>query len=61
MECVRLRVKDVDIPRRQLIVREGKGGNDRTTMLTQTVIAPLQRQLEYAKALHQIYIHVLAL
>lgn len=53
MECVQLRVKDVDIPRRQLIVREGKGGDDRVTMLPQTVIAPLQRQLEYAKALHQ--------
>jgi integron integrase len=53
MECVRLRVKDVDIPRRQLIVREGKGGHDRATMLPQAVIAPLQRQLEYAKVLHQ--------
>lgn len=53
MECVRLRVKDIDIPRRQLIVREGKGGDDRATLLPQAVIAPLQRQLEYAKALHQ--------
>lgn len=53
MECVRLRVKDVDIPRRQLIVREGKGGHDRATLLPQAVIAPLQRQLDYAKAIHQ--------
>lgn len=53
MECVRLRVKDIDLPRRQLIVREGKGGHDRATMFPQAVIAPLQRQLEYAKALHQ--------
>jgi len=53
MECVRLRARDVDIPRRQLIVKEGRGGVDRTTMLPQTVIAPLQRQLDYAKALHQ--------
>jgi integron integrase len=53
MECVGLRVRDVDIPRRQLIVKEGRGGVDRTTMLPQTVIAPLQRQLDYAKALHQ--------
>jgi integron integrase len=53
MECVRLRVRDVDIPRRQLIVKEGRDGVDRTTMLPQTVIAPLQRQLDYAKALHQ--------
>lgn len=53
MECLQLRVKDVDIPRRQLIVREGKGANDRATMLPQTVIGPLQRQLDYAKALHQ--------
>lgn len=52
MECVRLRVKDIDIPRHQLIVREGKGGQDRTTLLPEAVIDPLQRQLDYAKALH---------
>ena len=33
MECVRLRVKDVDFKRHQIVVREGKGGRDRITML----------------------------
>ncbi len=53
MECLRLRVKDVDIPRRQLMIRDGKGGKDRATTLPQAVIEPLQRQLDYAKAVHQ--------
>jgi integron integrase len=53
MECVRLRVKDVDIPRRQLTVREENGTENRTTMLPQGVIGPLLRQLDHAKAIHQ--------
>jgi len=34
MECVRLRVKDVDFARREIVVRDGKGGKDRVTMLS---------------------------
>jgi site-specific recombinase XerD len=33
MECVRLRVKDLDLPRAQITVRDAKGGKDRVTML----------------------------
>jgi integron integrase len=53
MECVRLRVKDVDFGYRQILVRDGKGQNDRVTMLPQTVIEPLRLHLERVKALHE--------
>jgi integrase len=53
MECRRLRVKDVDFGYRQLIVRDGKGQQDRVTPLPQQVMKPLQWHLDKAKALHQ--------
>ena len=52
MECVRLRVKDVDFEMRQVTVREGKGFKDRVTMLPESSIAPLQAHLARVKALH---------
>lgn len=52
MECVRLRVKDVDFEMRQITVREGKGFKDRVTMLPESCIAPLQAHLARVKALH---------
>jgi integron integrase len=54
MECLRLRVKDVDIAYRQILVRDGKGGKDRVTMLPQVVVQPLHAQLGEAKRLHEI-------
>jgi site-specific recombinase XerD len=42
MECVRLRVKDVDFAQRQVMVRDGKGGKDRVTPLSERLVAPLQ-------------------
>ena len=53
MEGVRLRVKDVEFTRRELIVREGKGNKDRVTMLPQTLVDPLQQHLVRVKALHE--------
>lgn len=53
MECVRLRIKDVDFQRKQLLVRNGKGNKDRYTILLDNVIAPLQRQITYAMAVHE--------
>jgi len=53
MECLRLRVKDVEFERREILVREGKGGKDRVTVLPENLIAPLQQQLAHARALHQ--------
>lgn len=52
MECVRLRVKDVDFGMRQVTVREGKGFKDRVTMLPESSIAPLQAHLARVRALH---------
>lgn len=52
MECLRLRVKDLDFSRRQLIVREGKGSKDRATILPDRLHEPLRQQLVAAKSLH---------
>lgn len=53
MECVRLRVKDVDFSRCEILVREAKGNKDRITMLPRTLIEPLQRHLQRVKLLHE--------
>lgn len=53
MEALRLRVKDVEFARREVLVREGKGGKDRVTVLPENLIAPLQAQLQKARALHE--------
>ena len=53
MECLRLRVKDVDFERNEIVVREGKGGKDRRTMLPRSLVEPLQREIERARLLHQ--------
>ncbi len=53
MECLRLRVKDIDFAQRAIIVRDGKGEQDRVTMLPESLIAPLQKHLQYVKRLHE--------
>lgn len=53
MECVRLRVKDIDFARQEIIVRDGKGGKDRVTMLPQVVVASLQAHLLKVRDLHE--------
>jgi integron integrase len=53
MECLRLRVKDVDFTYRQITVRDGKGAKDRVTMLPESLMAPLQAHLARVEALHQ--------
>ena len=52
MECLRLRVKDVDFARSEITVRDGKGGKDRRTMLPRVLVEPLQREIERARVLH---------
>jgi integron integrase len=52
MECLRLRVKDVDFARNEITVRDGKGGKDRRTMLPRSLVEPLLREVERARALH---------
>jgi integron integrase len=53
MECVRLRVKDVDFTYRQVLVRDGKGQKDRVSMLPQAIAEPLRQHLEKVKVLHE--------
>lgn len=53
MECVRLRVKDLDLTRHQIVVRSGKGDKDRMTVLPQEIIPALRRHLTRVKKMHQ--------
>ena len=53
MEAVRLRVKDVEFTRHEIIVREGKGFKDRVTMLPEVVVASLKVHLVKVKALYE--------
>jgi integron integrase len=52
MECLRLRVKDVDFGRREILVRDGKGAKDRVTMLPARLALALREHLARVKALH---------
>lgn len=52
MEVMRLRVQDVDFDYQQIIVRQGKGDKDRSTMLPESLIDPLKIQLASAKRVH---------
>jgi integron integrase len=53
MECVRLRVKDVDFEQGEIVVRDGKGAKDRVTMLPQSLIGPLQEHLRWRRQLFE--------
>jgi integron integrase len=52
-ECLELRVKDIDLDRRQIVIRRGKGQKDRPTILPTAVIEPLARHLESVKRQHE--------
>jgi integron integrase len=52
MECLRLRVKDVELSRRELIVREGKGDKDRITTLPASLVEDLAAHLRLVRQLH---------
>lgn len=53
METMRLRVKDIDFANHQILVRDGKGGNDRYTILPDIVVEPLQSHLRKVKITHE--------
>ena len=53
MECVRLRIKDIDFSRHQIMVRDGKGQKDRVTMLPERFAVPLQDHLARVKGLYE--------
>jgi integron integrase len=52
LECLRLRVKDVDLALNQIVVRDGKGWKDRVTMLPQKIKPDLEKHLARVKKIH---------
>lgn len=52
LECLRLRMKDVEFTRREIVVREGKGNKDRVTMLPDSLADRLRAQMEFVKGQH---------
>lgn len=52
MESVRLRIKDVDLARAELTVRDGKGGKDRVTLLPQSLLVAIERQIAERRMLY---------
>jgi integron integrase len=53
LEGLRLRVKDLDFDTLEIVVRQGKGGKDRVTMLPEALVLPLRKHLEKVRALHE--------
>jgi integron integrase len=53
MECLRLRVQDIDFARNEILVRDGKGAKDRITMLPESVKMALPKHLRTVKAVHE--------
>jgi integron integrase len=53
MECLRLRVQDIDFSRNEILIRDGKGAKDRITMLPQSLKVPLLEHLKRAKNIHE--------
>jgi integron integrase len=53
MECLRLRVKDVELVRHQLIVRQGKGGKDRITMFPVSLVSEMTRHLREVRRVYE--------
>jgi len=53
MECVRLRVKDVDFGRNEILIRDGKGAKDRVTMLPAALAAPLRDHLARRRVIYE--------
>ncbi len=54
MECLRLRVQDLDFDYGQILVRDGKGGEDRVTMLPRMLVGPLQAHLSAVRERHRV-------
>ncbi len=52
-ECLQLRVQEIDFSSREVLVREGKGGKDRRTMLPEALVSPLAEHLKQVRATHE--------
>jgi len=53
LECLRLRVHDIEFDRREILVRNSKVGKDRVTVLPGSVVQPLRRQIERVRIIHE--------
>lgn len=53
LEALRLRVKDIDFSRKEILIRDGKGFKDRITMVPASLVVPLKTHLQKVKALHE--------
>jgi site-specific recombinase XerD len=53
MECLRLRVQDIDFSRNEIMVRDSKGAKDRITMLPESLKVPVQEHLNEVKVIHE--------
>jgi integron integrase len=53
MECIQIRVKDIDFEQREIVVRGGKGDRDRITVLPESLIGPLQSHLQWVRLLYE--------
>jgi integron integrase len=54
LECLRLRVQDIDFNRRQIMVRNDVGDEDRVTLLPDPMLGPLKRQIERVRIVHEV-------
>ncbi len=54
IECLRLRVKDIDFGYKQIVVRNGKGDKDRITMLPEKIVMPLHEHIQRIKEQHEM-------
>jgi integrase len=55
LECLRLRMKDVEFTRREIVVREGKGNKDRVTMLPDSLADRLRAQMAFVKGVGAVW------
>lgn len=53
MEYAQLRIKDIDCGRLEIVIRQGKGGKDRVTMLPLSLVLPLREQMVKARELYE--------
>ena len=53
MECLRLRVQDIEFAKNEILIRDGKGAKDRVTMLPESIKITLQDHLRVVKAVHE--------
>lgn len=57
MDGMRLRVKDLDFEKMEIIIRHGKGGKDRRSMIPEPLITPLKKHLQQVRLLHETDLH----